>query len=184
MLRAMADSRSRSDQDLASAAAGGDAEAFGELYTRFASPIYTLAKRMTGDEDQALDLTQEIFQRSLASIRTFDRRRKFSSWLFKLATNRIIDHLKDRRRWRSMPAAGGDQEGADLPEQAAVLLEDLARIQATLEKIPEEYRIVLLLFFQQQLSYPEIAETLDISANLARVRMFRGLHSLRKELAP
>ena len=184
MLKAMADSRSRSEQELVSAATGGDAEAFGELYSRFAPPVYSLAKRMTGDEDQALDLTQEIFQRTLSSLPTFDGRRKFSSWLFKLATNRIIDHLKDRHRWRSMPDSGGDPEGADLPEQAAVLLEDLARIQTMLEKIPQEYRIVLLLFFQQQMSYPEIAETLDISANLARVRMFRGLHTLRKELAP
>lgn len=170
------------DEELARRAAGGRREDFALLYERYVRPVHSLVARMTGDPDRARDLTQDIFGRALASIRSYDPARKFSSWLFKIATHRVVDHLHDRKRWEAVDVADEPSDSAPRPEVVLAHREDAERVRAALPRVPEELRLVLLLSFQEQMSHAEIAETLSITVNLARVRLFRGLRRLEEEL--
>jgi RNA polymerase sigma-70 factor (ECF subfamily) len=171
------------DEAVASKAAAGDRAAFAELHRRFADRVWSMAKRMTGDANRADDITQDVFRRALGSLAAYDPSRKFSSWLLKIATNRIVDDLTRRRLWTG--SGGADEAEAREPDPAAAALleEDAERVRRALQAVPHAPRIVLLLFFQERLGYDEIAEMLGVSVNVARVRMFRGLRHLREELS-
>lgn len=168
---------------LARLAARGDRRAFERLYERYFGPVLSLVRRMTGDPELARDVAQDAFSRALASVGTFDPSRRFSSWIFKIASRQVLKALKARGTWRPEVAEDARTDAAR-PDVVVGRAEDAEGVRAALARLPEEHRCVLLLFFQEQLSYADIAEALDISVNLARVRLFRGLRRLEKELAP
>lgn len=172
-----------SDEALAARAARGDREAFGRLFERYSRPVYSLAVRMTLSPDRARDLAQDVFARALGRIRTFDPSRRFSSWIFRVAANWIRNDLESRGRWRSEDLRDDPEDLAPRPDMIAAADEELGRVREAAARVPEPLRLVLLLYFQEQMAYEQIAETLDITVNLARVRLFRALRRLQEELA-
>lgn len=156
---------------------------------RFQRPVFTLIARMVGDAMTAEDLAQETFLKAFRRLSTYDRERKFSSWLFKIAHNTAIDHLR-RRRLTTVSLEAGEELDADYdpalvdpeaetPEEAAQR-SDLARhLERALASLRPEYREILVLRYREGLAYNEIAEVMQVPLGTVKTH----LHRARRELA-
>lgn len=179
----------KSDAELVVAALAGVEAAYRELLARYERPVFTLVLRMVRDRSEAEDLAQEAFIKAFEKLSTFDVERKFSSWLFKIAHNTTIDHLRRRGlNTVSLDAPVGDDDSgprevadpnAETPV-ARVEREALNRALTTaITQLRPEYRQVMLLRFQAGLEYVDIADTTGLP--LGTVKTY--LHRARKELA-
>ncbi len=177
------------DAELVGRAVGGDGEAFRQLVERYQRPVYGLLLRMVRDPALAEDLAQDALIKAYRALATFDRRRQFSSWLFKIAHNTAIDHLR-RFRPPSVPLETPDDERRDplavlaAPQhespEARAAGGDLAQaLEAAVRRLRPEYREVVLLRFQQGFSYDEIAEILELPLGTVKTH----LHRARKQMA-
>ncbi len=177
------------DAELVERVVAGDGEAFRQLVERYQRPVYGLLLRMVRAPALAEDLAQETLIKAYRAIATFDRSRKFSSWLFKIAHNTAIDHLR-KNRPPSVPLES--TEGARLdplarlaaPEsrspEARARGRDLAEaLQEALSALRPDYREAILLRFQQGLTYDEIADILDLPLGTVKTH----LHRARKQMA-
>lgn len=178
------------DQDLVAAVLEGSEPAFRELVVRFERPVFSLIARMVGDRALAEDLAQETFLKAYRALASYDAGRKFSSWLFKIAHNATIDHLR-RRDLDTVPleASPDDEDGSDLarvladpasrgPDVAAGRGELAAALEEAVAELRPEYREIVLLRFAEGMAYQEIAEIADLP--LGTVKTY--IHRARKEL--
>lgn len=159
-----------------------------KLYEQFRRPIHSYTYRLLGNQEDADDVTQEVFVRACASWSGLYERQHLSSWLYRIATNLCVDHLRRRKRVSWWPlsqrlrnderfAEDGGSEGmapflADpggIPEVAEREL-----IRTTLQNMPEDYAIALVLNAAQGLSYQEVAEIVGISPNASATRISRA----------
>ena len=172
------------------AALGGSQDAFRELVRRFERPIFSLIVRMVRDRTAAEDLTQEAFVKAFRGLDGYDPSRKLSSWLFKIAHNATIDHLR-RRELDTVPlkSSADDEEGGGLarvladpsmrgPEVAAGRGDLAAALRRAVGALRGEYREIVLLRYAEGLAYEEIAEVAELP--LGTVKTY--LHRARKEL--
>lgn len=180
------------DEALALLARDGSKEAFGELVRRFERPVFGLVVRLVRDPALAEDLAQEVFLRAWRALASFDAERRFASWLLRIAHNAAIDALRRRRtaprlveppeegetpRWEVADTATPD------PEQRAVA-RDLARaLERALARLRPDYRAALVLRFQRQMAYEEIAEVLGLPLGTVKTFLHRGRAELAKALA-
>lgn len=179
------------DPELAASARAGSADAFRELVRRFERPIYSLIFRMVQDHSTAEDLAQEVFVKAYRKLETYDPSRKLSSWLFKIAHNTTIDHLR-RGGVETVPleAARDGDDGAGLsavlPDEgvespaAAAERRDLAKsLERAIGRLRPEYRESVLLFYLHGASYQEICEATGLPLGTVKT----NLHRARKQLA-
>ena len=178
-----------SDADLVALSLGGSERAFADLVRRYERPIFSLIVRMVHDSTLAEDIAQETFLKAYRRLDTYDSTRKFSSWLFKIAHNATLDHL----RRPSLDTRPLEAHGEDDTDLAAVLADeksespeagagryDLARaLDRGLRGLRPDYSEVLLLRFRQGLSYLEIAEVTGQPLGTVKT----NIHRARKELA-
>ncbi|MDX1623853.1 MAG: sigma-70 family RNA polymerase sigma factor [Gemmatimonadota bacterium] len=180
----------KSDEQLVAEARGGSQRAYRQLVDRFERPVYNLVARMVRDRTLAEDLAQEAFVKAFHRLETFrPEQGKFSSWLFKIAHNTTIDHLR-RSRLDTVPL---DAEGEDEPDYHAILPDEEAtspldatlrgdlgqHLSVAIERLRPEYREVIVLRHQEGLAYDEIAEVAGLP--LGTVKTY--IHRARKELA-
>lgn len=167
----------------------GSQEAYGEIVRRFERPVFSLVVRMVKDRSVAEELAQDVFLKAFRSLGTYDPSRKFSSWLFKIAHNATIDHLR-RKRLRTVPLEVPDDDqpgpGALLPDEATPNPHARAEgthLGAALEeavgRLRPEYREVVLMRFQEGMAYQEISEAAELPLGTVKTYIFRA----RKELA-
>ncbi|HEX2643185.1 MAG TPA: sigma-70 family RNA polymerase sigma factor [Thermoanaerobaculia bacterium] len=179
----------RTDAELVASALRGAQEAFREIVVRFERPLYSLISRMVHDPLQAEDLAQEVFVKAFRRLDTYDPERKFSSWLFKIAHNTTIDHLR-KGVPETVPLQVEKDEGPDLSAvlsddsmedpAAAVERRQMARaLEKTIAALRPEYREVVVLFYVEGASYPEICEVTGLPSGTVKTY----LHRARKELA-
>ncbi|MGA1791221.1 MAG: RNA polymerase sigma factor [bacterium] len=185
----MADSN---DSLLVEATLKGDTGAFRVLVERYKNALFNLAYRLSQNRDMSEDMAQEAFVRAYENLHKFDQKRSFFTWLYTICTNLTINELKKRehsrqaKNWEGQnerhetiplhrPSVGELAEGEDKIEKER----ERALIERLLKKIPEEYRTAVILRYQEELSYLEIAEILSISLSLAKVRVHRGIEKLR-----
>lgn len=171
----------------------GDEEAFRRLVERYQSSVYTLCTRMTGDRDAAEDLAQEVFIRVFKNLAKYDPAYPFSSWIFKIASNLCIDHLRRRRpELLSMDAPVQGEEGdfsrqfisgEGDPEEALERQEIGRALAKAIDRLPPRYRLIILLRHQQCLSYEEIAASQDLPIGTVKARIHRARRMLRELLA-
>lgn len=161
-------------------ARAGAQPAFREIVRRYERPVRTLIARMVQDPALAEDLAQDTFLKAFRNLTAFDANRKFSSWLFRIAHNTAIDAL--RRRPPGVVALA-EEKTADPPAPpTADPVEEGAlgrALDAALGRLRPEYRMAVLLRYQEGCSYPEIAESMAIPEGTAKTYVHRG----RKELA-
>lgn len=180
---------SPSDRDLVAATLEGSQEAYGDLVRRYERPILGIVVRMLRNRAEAEELAQEIFLKAYDRLATYDQRRKFSSWLFKVAHNATIDHLR-RRRLDTVPLEtpeAGEQQLLDVlagpaeqgPEEQAVRGELVRALETALAGLRPAHREVLLLRFRQGCSYEELAEITGLPLGTVKTH----LHRARKHLA-
>ncbi|HAI20494.1 MAG TPA: RNA polymerase subunit sigma [Clostridiales bacterium UBA8153] len=168
----------------------GSADALEALLRTYQKPIYNYAYRMTGNQQDAQDLTQETLVRVYTSISGFQGKARFSSWVYRIASNLCVDRLRRRRRTLSLDATLGEEELVwQVPDQAPgpeVLAEqaDLSRaILQGLERLSYEHRAVVILHDMRQLTYGEVAEVLRCPVGTVKSRLSRARAILRGVLA-
>src|SRR5918912_2768501 len=138
----------------------GDRVSFGHLMHRYAGAVYNLAYRMLGNAQDAEDASQEIFLRAYTRLASFDRTRRFSTWLLSIASHYCIDRLRRRKfAWMTLDdVAFTLPSGERGPERSALDHEQQLAVQRALQQLPDSYRLVLVLRYWYDLSYEEIAE--------------------------
>jgi len=161
----------------------GDGDAYAVLVDRYQSLAYTVACRMLGDADAANDIAQESFFAAYEGLRHFRFGSKFSSWLTSIVLNKCRDLLRSRR-----PTVGID-EIAEIretrrrnPEQEASAGESADAVQKALDRLPPDYREVIILKHIEELDYQSISEILGVSVAALKVRAHRGRELLRAQL--
>jgi RNA polymerase sigma-70 factor (ECF subfamily) len=178
------------DADLAVAARKGSGDACTALVRRFERPVYNLVVRLVQDPALAEDLTQDAFLKMFRGLAQYDASLRFSSWLFRIAHNTAIDHLRQRRVLLATPHLDEDGETidplaslpdlrGDWPEQAAIRRQMAAVLDRAIDTLRPEYRAVVVLRHHEDLDYDEIAEVTGLP--LGTVKTY--LHRARKELA-
>ena len=163
---------------------------FDEVYERFRRPVWRLARRMTGSEEEARDATQEVFLRVWRGLPGFRGEAKLSTWVFQIAWNYLRLH---RRRAGRQPllVVVSDEEAAVVerapdpapdPERNATAADLLDRVEGTIDRLPEQFRVILWLRDGEGRSYEEVAEVLGIPIGTVRSRLARARQALRREL--
>ncbi len=181
------------DAELVARVLDGSAAAFRGLVERYQRPVLSVIARMVGDPTLAEDLAQEVFVKAYRKLHTYDPRRKLASWLFKIAHNTTIDHLR-RARLDTVPLETTTADGEDSwetlraseaegPERRAEAAQLIAGLEAALGRLRPSYREILLLRFQQGLAYHEIVEVTGLSMGTVKVRLHRARKRLAAELA-
>ena len=179
----------KTDAELVAGALKGSQDAYRELVKRFERPIYSLIVRMVQDPATAEDLAQEVFVKAFRRLGTYDPQWKLSSWLFKIAHNTAIDHLR-RGTPETVPLeAEGDDKGslsAVLADEtvedprAAAERRDLGRsLERAISRQRPEYRQAVLMFYAPGASYQDIFEVTGLPLGTVKT----NLHRARKELA-
>ena len=191
------DYSSAEDRELAELAAQGREGAYRELLTRYERPVFSLILRMVGDQALAEDLAQEAFVKAFNAIDRYDSSYKFSSWIFKIANNRAIDHLR-KREVETVSIDGSpdaateeEREGSRIelesreesPEKYTESRELGGHIEKAIEKLKPEYRSVILLRHVEGHSYDEIADILELPLGTVKTYIHRARAQLKSELA-
>ena len=162
---------------------------FDEVYERFRRPVWRLARRLTEDEEEALDTSQEIFLRVWKGLAGFRGDSKLSTWVFQIAWNHLRAHRRKMGRQLHVvqeasdddrdPVANAPDKAAD-PERRAAAAETLDLVESAVRELPEHYRTVLWLRDGEDLSYEEIARVLDVPIGTVRSRLARARGILRR----
>ena len=177
------------DEDLVVAFQSGDIPAFDQLVRRWDRRIQGVIYRLVGNHDEARDLSQEAFLKAYRALGTFKQEARFSSWLYQIAINATRDRLRRRRRRTDLSLDDVEEKGEsslrDAGPSALELIEarDLSRaVAVAMAALPEEQREVVILKEYEGLTFPEIAETLDVPLSTVKTRLYRGLGQLRIRL--
>jgi len=187
----------RSDVQLMLGVKQGDEVSFALLLQRYRRPLCHFLNRMVRDTAQAEDLAQEVFLRVYRARRDYEPSAKFTTWLFRIATNLALNALRDGRHRQAeisldAPAEGEDgsemtldvPDGEPVVEQQLVARERVAVVRRAIHALPEKQRAAVLLHKYQELDYEEIARILGCSVSALKSLLFRAYETLRVELAP
>jgi RNA polymerase sigma-70 factor (ECF subfamily) len=161
-------------QDLVAAARNGDRAALEELLGLHYDRIHALARRITGNDADAADATQEALLAIVRGLPRFDGRSSFSTWAYRVTSNACLDELRRRRR---RPFADLAEERADRDDSTVAIdtmVADRMRLDTALGLLPEEFRVAVVLRDVCDLDYAEIAAVLDVPPGTVRSRIARG----------
>jgi len=162
----------------------GDQAAFAKLVEAYQAPVYNLAYRLLGNSVEAEDAAQEAFIRAYTRLETYDPARKFSSWLLSIASHYCIDMLRRRPvNFLSMedlpPMVELSMPATSQPEQVLIRRQAADDVQRLLDTLPPSYRTPVILRYWYDMSYREIAETMEVTESTVKTR----LHRARAKLA-
>lgn len=171
-----------SDEALLKAVKNGDCESFNPLIERYKLPLYKVMYRMVLNRDDAEDLVEEAFIKAYRSIKRFDTDRPFYSWLRRIAVNNAINFLKKERRNLTEPLefvekslSNGRNDPVAMTEQKMMK----ERINEAMGRLPKEFRIIMSLKVEKDLSYDEISRALNIPKGTVMSRLARARQKLR-----
>src|SRR5215207_7948767 len=178
-----------SDRELVATAVNGVEGSFEELVRRYQRPISAYVYRMVGNYESALDLTQEIFIKVYNSLRRYRSEFKFSTWIYKIAHNAAVDHLRRSSTREQSLVAGTDGDSFDLPiesssltpEQESERKERRGEIESVVRALPANYRELIILRHSQDLSYEEIVEVTGLPLGTVKNRLFRAREMMRQQ---
>jgi len=163
------------DEQAMMAVAGGDLDKAAVLYERYKRPVLGYFCRSSVNRDHAEDLMQQVFYRIIHYRKSFAESYVFKPWLFRIARNVFQDFVRKNRNIFS-----GLDEQMEMEDEKTYDHEQEYQLKRALEKLPQEYKEVILLSRYEELKYDEIAEILQISVSLVKVRVHRGLKILRE----
>jgi len=180
------------DGELVVRAVAGREQGFEELVRRYQRPIVAYVYRMVGDYDAALDLTQDVFIRVYGSLARYRPEFKFSTWIYRIAHNAAIDHLRRQGASRTEELEhSSDETGtferplADArptPEQESERAERRAEIEEVVQALAPAYRELIILRHAHDMSYDEIAEVTGLPLGTVKNRIFRAREAMRTRL--
>jgi RNA polymerase sigma-70 factor (ECF subfamily) len=171
-------------------ARGHDAEALEEIYHRYARRVFGLCRYMLDSRESAEDATSEVFLKLQRTIDTYDGSIPFPRWLLRVAGNQCIDALRRRQRGRRVIAEVEDgaavidvASSEPSPLGAVINTEERAQVRDTIARLPQNYRVPLVLRYYSELSYDEIAQQLGLERNYVAALIFRAKREMRRRLA-
>ena len=180
----------RTDEELVARSIDGDTDSFNQLVLRWERPIFALAYRVIGSEEEARDVVQETFLRAFRGIKNFRGQAKFSSWVYRIALNLCRDWIRRERR----APIQATPEGIDLIELAAeqgpvesietlVARHDLSKIvEQAMALLPDEQRTAIILKEYHGMTFQEIADLQGCPLSTVKTRLYQGLTVLRRHL--
>jgi RNA polymerase sigma-70 factor (ECF subfamily) len=167
----------------------GEADAFDVLLARYQNRLYRYLVRFTADRAAAQDLFQETWLKVITRIHRYDERRPFEPWLFSVARNLAVDHLrKASPQSLDEPSESGESKAAQLGAGEPGSLERLlererrSRLERSLDELPALYREALTLRFEEEMTFEEIAEVLAAPISTVKSRVQRALAMLRRKM--
>jgi RNA polymerase sigma-70 factor (ECF subfamily) len=170
----------------------GDREAFAELVEIYKDKIFQLAYRMTGSRQEAEDIAQETFLRVFANLHVYDESYKFSTWIYRIATNLCIDRKRKKRPDFSLDEQVDGAEGLDwysrlsakdmTPEESVMTRELQDTVQGALLQLSPKYSSIMILRYIEDLTLQEISAVLELPITTIKTRIHRGREALRKKL--
>lgn len=170
----------------------GDQEAFGEIVELFKDKVFQICYRMLGNRHEAEDIAQEAFVRAYVNIHSFNLNKKFSTWLYRIATNLCIDRIRKKKPDSFLDEEVAGTDGLNLysqiaaegksPDSEVETMELQEIVQREILKLPDKYRIVIVLRYMDDLSLKEISEVLDMPLGTVKTRIHRAREALRKQL--
>ena len=176
------------EQHLIQRAQKGDHEAFATLVTEHQRYVYNLALRVLKNEEEALDLAQETFVRAWTALPNFRRQSQFRTWLYRIVTNLCYNRLPNLRR--SLNELGDDTI-SEIPETDIALANPAHGLETrelrtylhkAIDELDENYRLLISLRYQNELSYEEIANMLNLPLGTVKTGLFRAKEQLRRAL--
>lgn len=176
------------DRDLVASAVTGVDGSFEELVRRYQRPICAYVYRMVGNYESALDLTQEIFIKVYSSLRRYREEFKFSTWIYKIAHNAAVDHLRRSATREQSLIMGSEGDQFELPvecsrltpEQESERKERRSEIESVVRALPANYRELIILRHSRDLSYDEIVEVTGLPLGTVKNRLFRAREMMRQ----
>ena len=172
------------DMELVKLCIKGDNNAFADLLSRYKNLVYSIVLRMVNDREEANDLAQEVFIKLYKNLEKYSDEYKFSTWTMKITTNHVIDHRRKRvQETTVIDDALELPESSKTPEEAYLAKEQREMLQEVLEQLPDMYKIPIVLYHQQGLSYQEIAEIIEEPLSKVKNRIFRGRKILKDAIS-
>lgn len=179
-----------SDTELVGLALQGNQKAFGQLVNRYLPYVFNYLYRMTQNHEVSEEMAQEAFVKAYKNLKSFDKNRSFKPWILRIASNAAISELRKQSKVVSLNALEEEgqwgeadhqpQENIDVQLERKLSSEEVMKVLGHLD---EKYQQVLLLRYQQELSYDEISQALNIPLNTVRTWIKRGLEKLKTEIA-
>ena len=172
----------------------GDQSAFDYLVQKYRRPLVSFMYRMACNTAAAEDLAQEVFLRVYRSRQTYEASAKFTTWLYRIATNLAVNHARDTRHERPEVTVSLDEpdeetgttldvaDGAVTAEESLVRRERTLAIRAKVEALPERQKLAVIMHKYQQMDYKQIAEVLKLSESATKSLLFRAYETLREQL--
>jgi RNA polymerase sigma-70 factor (ECF subfamily) len=191
---AMAGSEIYSDAEVMLRVKAGDESAFDFLVQKYRRPLVSFMYRMARNTAAAEDLAQEVFLRVYRSRQTYEASAKFTTWLYRIATNLAVNHARDTRKERPEVTISLDEQDEETgttmdvadstmtAEENLVRRERLAAIRSKVEALPERQRLAVIMHKYQQMDYKQIADVLKLSESATKSLLFRAYESLREQL--
>jgi RNA polymerase sigma-70 factor (ECF subfamily) len=170
----------------------GQTTAYNTLVQRYQRQVYNLAYRMLGNAEDAGDLVQDTFLRAYGALASFRQDASFLTWLYKIASNLCIDHIRSRKTRTALSldaeSAEGREPAADTrstaPEELAVRGAVSEVVQDAIGNLPERYRVVVVMRHLHDMSVEDIAQALDLPTGTVKTHLFRAREMLRGRLRP
>jgi len=174
------------EQDIVAAAKRGDQASFGRLYDHYVKPIYRFIAVKVSVRQEAEDLTHEVFLSAWQKLPSFTFQGfPFSSWLYRIARNRVIDHYRTKKQHAVIDEIDEKLLGITESQEAGIdATLTLTQIHGAMKDLSADQQDVLLLRFVDDLSPKEIAEVLDKSEGSVRIIQHRAIEALKKKLKP
>ena len=179
------------DEELVARSQGGDVDSFNQLILRWERPIYALAYRVIGREEEARDVCQEAFLRAFRALPGFKGQAKFSSWLYRITLNLCRDWMRRQKR-APVSQMPDDTDALELAAQAGPVesIEDLvarrqlsAAVEDAMALLPDEQRTAIILKEYHGMTFQEIADLQGCPLSTVKTRLYQGLSVLRRHLA-
>jgi RNA polymerase sigma-70 factor (ECF subfamily) len=183
-----------SDAEVMLRVKAGDQPAFNYLVEKYRRPLVSFMYRMARNAAVAEDLAQEVFLRVYRSRASYEASAKFTTWLYRIATNLAVNHARDTRHERPEVMVSLDEpdeatgmimdlaDGEMTAEQAMVRRVRLMGIRRKIEALPERQRLAVVMHKYQQMDYRQIAEVLKLSESATKSLLFRAYETLREQL--
>jgi RNA polymerase sigma-70 factor (ECF subfamily) len=168
------------DRDAIERCRSGDVEAFGTLIDRYERPVYNAILHMVGDAEDAREVCQQVFMKAFEHLGSFDTNRRFFSWIYRVAMNESINHLKSRRMHE--PLSDKLPYSHPNPAEQYESIEQRDHLQKAITALDDNYRSVLILRHFIHLSYREIADILNVTEAIVKSRLFTARQLLRQAL--
>ncbi|MGC2822231.1 MAG: sigma-70 family RNA polymerase sigma factor [Candidatus Sulfotelmatobacter sp.] len=190
----MVASESYTDAEVMLRVKAGDQSAFDYLVQKYRRPLVSFMYRMARNTAAAEDLAQEVFLRVYRSRQTYEASAKFTTWLYRIATNLAVNHARDTRHERPEVTVSLDEPDEETgttldvadstvsAEESLVRRERMLAIRAKVEGLPERQRLAVIMHKYQQMDYKQIAEVLKLSESATKSLLFRAYETLREQL--